>query len=87
MTRSLPRELGGDNITANTVSPGYMLSDGNLANPAFLSAQRDAAIASRALPRDAYFPDVLGVLAILATDDVAFIKGQILVVDGGTVYH
>ncbi len=87
MTRSLARELGGDNITVNAVSPGYTLSEGNLANAPFLAAQRDAAIASRALPRDAYPEDLVGAVAFLASEDAAFITGQILAVDGGSVYH
>jgi NAD(P)-dependent dehydrogenase (short-subunit alcohol dehydrogenase family) len=87
MTRSLARELGGDNITVNAVSPGYTLSEGNLANVPFLAAQRDAAISSRALPRDAYPEDLVGAVAFLASDDAAFISGQILAVDGGSVYH
>jgi NAD(P)-dependent dehydrogenase (short-subunit alcohol dehydrogenase family) len=87
MTRSLARELGGDNITVNAVSPGYTLSEGNLANATFLAAQRDAAISSRALPRDAYPDDLVGAVSFLASDDAAFITGQILAVDGGSVYH
>lgn len=87
MTRSLARELGGDNITVNAVSPGYTLSEGNLANAPFLAAQREAAISSRALPRDAYPNDLVGAVSFLASEDAAFITGQILAVDGGSVYH
>lgn len=87
MTRSLARELGGDNITVNAVSPGYTLSEGNLANARFLAVQRDAAVSSRALPRDAYPDDLVGAVSFLASDDAAFITGQILAVDGGSVYH
>jgi NAD(P)-dependent dehydrogenase (short-subunit alcohol dehydrogenase family) len=87
MTRSLAREFGGDNITVNAVSPGYTLSEGNVENAPFLAAQRDAAISSRALPRDAYPEDLVGAVAFLASDDAAFITGQILAVDGGSVYH
>jgi NAD(P)-dependent dehydrogenase (short-subunit alcohol dehydrogenase family) len=54
MTRALARELGPDNITVNAISPGYILSAGNLENPEFMQAQREAAKASRALPRDGF---------------------------------
>ena len=87
MTRSLARELGGDNITVSAVSPGFTLSEGNLANAPLLAAQRDAAISSRALPRDAYPKDLVGAVAFLASDDAAFITGQTIAVDGGSVYH
>jgi len=87
MTRSLARELGPDNITVNAISPGYILSAGNFENPEFMQAQREAAIASRALPRDGYEADLVGSVSFLASDDSAFISGQILAVDGGSVYH
>ena len=87
MTRALARELGSDNITVNAISPGYTLTEGNIANTAFLAAHREVAIASRALPRDAYPEDLVGAVSFLASDDAAFISGQILAVDGGSVYH
>lgn len=87
MTRSLARELGPDNITVNAVSPGYTLSEGNLANPDFFAAHRQAAIAGRMLQRDAYPDDLVGAVAFLASDDAAFMTGQILAVDGGSVLH
>jgi len=87
MTRSQARELGSDNITVNAIAPGYMLSAGNLENPDFMQAQRQAAIASRALPRDGYEADLVGSVSFLASDDAAFVSGQILAVDGGSVYH
>jgi NAD(P)-dependent dehydrogenase (short-subunit alcohol dehydrogenase family) len=87
MTRALARELGNDNITVNAISPGYTLTEGNLANTAFAAVHRQAAIASRALPRDAYPDDLVGAVSFLASDDAAFITGQILAIDGGSVYH
>jgi NAD(P)-dependent dehydrogenase (short-subunit alcohol dehydrogenase family) len=87
MTRSLARELGTDNVTVNAVSPGYTLSEGNLGNADFLAAHRQAAIAGRVLQRDAYPEDLVGAVAFLASDDAAFMSGQILAVDGGSVFH
>ena len=87
MTRALARELGTDNVTVNAVSPGYTLSEGNLGNPDFLAAHRQAAIAGRALQRDAYPEDLVGAVAFLASDAAAFMTGQILAVDGGSVMH
>jgi len=87
MTRSLARELGGNNITVNAVSPGYTLSKGNLDNADFLAAHRQAAIGGRVLQRDAWPEDLVGAVAFLASDDAAFMSGQILAVDGGSVFH
>ena len=87
MTRSLSRELGKDFITVNAVSPGYTLSEGNLANKEFLATYREAAIQTRAVPRDGWPADIVGAVAFLASSDAAFISGQIMAVDGGSVYH
>lgn len=87
MTRSLARELGHDFITVNAVSPGYTLSEGNLGNKEFLASYRESAIATRALPRDGWPADIVGAVAFLASEDASFISGQILAVDGGSVYH
>lgn len=87
MTRALARELGKDFVTVNAVSPGYTLSQGNLANKDFLSTYREAAIHTRAVPRDGWPADIVGAVAFLASDDAAFVSGQILAVDGGSVYH
>lgn len=87
MTRALARELGKDFITVNAVSPGYTLSEGNLANANFLATYREAAIQTRAVPRDGWPADIVGAVAFLASADAAFVSGQILAVDGGSVYH
>lgn len=87
MTRSLAHELGSSFITVNAVSPGYTLSEGNLANEEFLARYREIAISARAVPRDGWPADIVGAVAFLASDDASFISGQILAVDGGSVYH
>jgi NAD(P)-dependent dehydrogenase (short-subunit alcohol dehydrogenase family) len=86
-TRSLAREFGADNVLVNAVSPGYTLSEGNLANTAFLGVYRKSAIETRSIPRDAWPADISGAVAFLASEDAGFITGQILAVDGGSVYH
>lgn len=87
MTRALARELGKDFVTVNAVSPGYTLSEGNLANKDFLATYREAAIQTRSVPRDGWPADIVGAVAFLASDDASFVSGQILAVDGGSVYH
>jgi NAD(P)-dependent dehydrogenase (short-subunit alcohol dehydrogenase family) len=86
MTRALARELGPDNIAVNAVAPGLILSDTVQANPAITDFQLDAIMRVRSLKREAFPEDVEGAVVFLASDDSAFMSGQTLVVDGGSVF-
>jgi NAD(P)-dependent dehydrogenase (short-subunit alcohol dehydrogenase family) len=86
MTRALARELGPDGITVNAVAPGLILSDTVQDNPDITNFQSAAIMQARSLPRDAYPEDVEGAVVFLASDDSAFMSGQTLVVDGGSVF-
>jgi NAD(P)-dependent dehydrogenase (short-subunit alcohol dehydrogenase family) len=87
MTRALARELGPDGIGVNAVAPGLSMSDTVLANPDIAAFQREAVLASRSLKRDAVAGDLEGTVVFLASDDSAFMTGQTLVVDGGSVFN
>jgi NAD(P)-dependent dehydrogenase (short-subunit alcohol dehydrogenase family) len=86
MTRALARELGPDGITVNAVAPGLTMSDTVLANPDISAFQRDAVLASRSIKREAVAEDLEGTVVFLASEDSAFMTGQTLVVDGGSVF-
>ena len=86
MTRALARELGPDRITVNAVAPGLILSDTVQANPDITAFQAAAVMQARSLRRDAFPEDVEGTVVFLASDDSAFMSGQTLVVDGGSVF-
>ena len=55
----------------------------NAANKDFLASYREAAIATRALPRDGWPADIVGAVAFLASDDASFITAAQFLVDGG----
>jgi NAD(P)-dependent dehydrogenase (short-subunit alcohol dehydrogenase family) len=85
MTKALSRELGPKGITVNALAPGLTLSDSILANADHVAETRAKVIASRAIPRDGLPEDLLGALIFLASDEAAFVTGQTIVVDGGSV--
>jgi NAD(P)-dependent dehydrogenase (short-subunit alcohol dehydrogenase family) len=86
MTRALARELGPDGIAVNAVAPGLILSDTVQANPDITGFQLDAVMRARSIRREAFPEDVEGTVVFLASDDSAFMTGQTLVVDGGSVF-
>jgi NAD(P)-dependent dehydrogenase (short-subunit alcohol dehydrogenase family) len=86
MTRALARELGDVGIAVNAVAPGLILSDTVQANPDITAFQVSAIMQARSLRRDAFPEDVEGTVVFLASDDSAFMSGQTLVVDGGSVF-
>jgi NAD(P)-dependent dehydrogenase (short-subunit alcohol dehydrogenase family) len=86
MTRALARELGPAGITVNAVAPGLILSDTVQANPDITGFQVTAIMQARSLKREAFPDDVEGTVVFLASDDSAFMTGQTLVVDGGSVF-
>ena len=86
MTRALAREFGPDRITVNAVAPGLILSDSVQANPDITGFQEAAVMQARSLKRDAFPDDVEGTVVFLASDDSAFMSGQTLIVDGGSVF-
>ncbi|MBZ0130521.1 MAG: SDR family oxidoreductase [Rhodobacteraceae bacterium] len=85
MTRCLSRELGASNVCINNLSPGLILSDSIKANAEHVDMASDRVIASRALKRHGYPEDLIGALLFLASDDSAFVTGQTIAVDGGSV--
>jgi len=80
MTRALARELGGRNITVNSVAPGYMETE----LTATMSAKHLAQIVRRTpLGRPGRVEDVVGAIVFLMSPAAAFISGQTIVIDGG----
>lgn len=80
MARSITRELGARNITANVVAPGFI----DTAMTATLPEERQAAYKA-AIPagRFAQPSEVAGVVQFLASADAGYINGAVIPVDGG----
>jgi len=78
-TRGLSRDLGDRKITANTVQPGPIDTEGNPA-----SGPSGAFLASlTALKRFAEPKDVGALVAWIASDEAHFMTGSIVTMDGG----
>ena len=81
-TKSLAKELGARNITVNAVAPGFIPTDLTADLPDEL---KQKAIEVTPLGRMGKPEEVAYAVAFLASDEAAFITGEILTVDGGMV--
>lgn len=87
LTRALAREVGSDGIRVNSVMPGAIRTEQEVElnfderELAILSAERQS------LPRRGYANDLTGTFVYLASDDSAFVTGQVITVDGGWIHH
>ena len=80
LTKSLAKEIGARNITVNAVAPGFIQTD---LTDEILSKRRNEVIKATPLGRLGTIEDVARVVAFFASDDAAFVTGQVLSVDGG----
>jgi NAD(P)-dependent dehydrogenase (short-subunit alcohol dehydrogenase family) len=87
MTRAVAKEVGADGILVNTVSPGFTMSDGVLANPVQVEKLQEISLQARLVQRDQYPSDSVGAVAFFSSPDADFITGQSLVVDGGAYFN
>ncbi|MEU2350645.1 3-oxoacyl-[acyl-carrier-protein] reductase [Modestobacter sp. NPDC049651] len=80
LSRSIARELGSRNITANVVAPGFVATDMTAELP---EARQQEILGQVPLGRYAQPEEVARVVRFLASDDAAYITGAVVPVDGG----
>ncbi|MDI2027991.1 beta-ketoacyl-ACP reductase [Saccharopolyspora sp. TS4A08] len=80
MARSIARELGSRNITANVVAPGYVDTDMTDELP---EERKKEILGQIPLSRMAAPEEVAGAVRWLASDDAGYVTGAVIPVDGG----
>lgn len=79
-TKTLAREGGAKNITANCIAPGYIDTDMFQAVPPDIIEEYLKGIPMKRLGQP---EEVASVVSFLASDDASFLTGQCLIVSGG----
>ena len=80
MTKSVAREVGKKNVTANCIAPGFIMTEMTEVLP---DAVKEAAKQIIPVRRFGQVEDVARAVAFLAEDGAGYISGQVLCVDGG----
>lgn len=78
--RSLAKEVGSRNIRVNIIAPGYVRTD---MTEKLTEQQKSKLIENIPLGKIGNPEDIAAALAFLASDDAAYITGEVLVIDGG----
>src|SRR5699024_3924840 len=82
LTKSAARELASRGITVNAVAPGFIETEMTAVLP---EKVKEASVAQIPLGHFGKPEDIAKTVAFLASDDAAYITGQVIQVDGGMV--
>ena len=82
LTKTAAREVASRGITVNAIAPGFIETDMTEVLP---EKVKEASISQIPLGKFGKVEDVADAVAFLASDEAAYITGQVLHVDGGMV--
>ena len=82
LTKTCAKEFGSRGVTVNAVAPGYIRT---AMTEELTEEQREKMLSLVPLGRLGEVADVAAAVAFLASDDAAYVTGQVLTVDGGMV--
>ncbi|MBM6938648.1 3-oxoacyl-[acyl-carrier-protein] reductase [Pseudoflavonifractor phocaeensis] len=80
MSKAIAKELASRNVTVNLVAPGFIDTDMTAALP---EAAKASMLQSIPMGRLGQPEDVAKAVAFFASDEAAYVTGQVLCVDGG----
>ncbi len=80
LTKSAARELGSRSITVNAVAPGFIVTEMTDALPEVVKEKMKSEIP---LGRFGLAGEVASLVVFLASDQAAYLTGQVIMVDGG----
>lgn len=85
LTEYVATIYGRRGVRCNAIAPGLVMTE--MAEENLSPRDRAISASDRLIARPGRPQDIAGAVAFLASDDAAYITGQVLVVDGGTINH